>query len=256
VIDLHCHILPGVDDGAPTLDEAVEMCRLAAADGCRALIATPHQRHPDFPNEDSRSLEAKLRELRAAVGKGLDLHLGAEVRVDSELLGDLEGEPPRAVTPLAGGRYLLLELPHVESLSPPAEEIVHELTIAGWRPILAHPELLQTLGGDLSRLRRLVAAGALLQVTAQSVIAGFGRQVEVRVWQMLEAGLVHFVASDAHGVRWRPPGLSRVREQLRIRLGEEEAHRLTSEHPRQVLEDLPLRGETKRSGNPGTWHPS
>ena len=109
MIDLHCHILPGIDDGAKSLEEAVEMCRLAAAEGCRAMIATPHQRRGAWWNGDRQKLTELARELQAAVGPGLRVLLGGEIHVDSELLAEVEKLPGGGIFPLAGSRYLLIE---------------------------------------------------------------------------------------------------------------------------------------------------
>jgi protein-tyrosine phosphatase len=237
VIDLHCHILPGVDDGAIHLADAVAMCRLAAADGCRVMVATPHQRHPSFAGATRAALEAALAELVAALGsEAPEVRMGAEVRVDSELLADLEGPGAEALA-LAGSRYLLLELPRT-AVGPPPEELVHELQLAGWRPVLAHPEVLPWL--DLARLGALVEAGALLQVTAAAVTGDFGRAPHQRVWEMLDEGLVHFVASDCHSPTWRAPGLSAARAQLERRLGAATARALVGDNPACVLADVPL----------------
>jgi protein-tyrosine phosphatase len=238
VIDLHCHVLPGVDDGPATLAESVAMCRLAAADGCRTLVATPHQRHPMFEGLTRRRLEGAWSELTAALGGEPEVLLGAEVRVDSELLADLDRRPPEVLS-LAGSSYLLVELPRAEH-GPLPEELVHELVVAGWRPVLAHPEVLPWLADDLERLAELVAGGAMLQVTAAALTGDFGRLPGERAWRLVEAGLVTFVASDAHSTSWRPPGLSAARAVLEQRCGAAVASRLLAENPASVLADRPL----------------
>jgi protein-tyrosine phosphatase len=242
VIDLHCHVLPGVDDGPAGLADALAMCRLAASDGVTALVATPHQRHPSFAELSRDRIEEAWRQLTAAMegsaGEYPRVLLGAEVRVDSDLLADLERDP-REVLPLAGGRYLLLELARLPG-GPEPEELAHELLVAGWRPVLAHPELIPWLADDLDRLADLVEHGVLLQVTAAALTGAFGRYPADRAWRMAEAGLVHFVASDAHSPTWRPPGLSAVRGALTQRLGPAAAARLLIDNPERVLDDAPL----------------
>ena len=247
MIDLHCHVLPGVDDGAADLSAAVEMCRLAATDGCRTLVATPHQRHPSWANDDRPALESRFRELQAAAEGLVELRLGAEIRADSSLLAEVDELPGGALLRLAGSRYLLVELPPVEVGIEP-ETLVHELLVAGFRPILAHPELVHYLAGDLPRAGRLVAAGALLQVTAMSLTGDFGRLPRQASWELLRAGHVHFVASDCHSPDWRPPGLSRARRLVAETCGEEVAGRLTEDHPAAVVadRDLPEAAQTAR----------
>ena len=240
MIDLHCHILPGVDDGAQSLDEAVAMCRLAARDGCTGMVATPHQRRGEWWNADRAALAALADELQSAVGASFRVYLGGEVHVDSSLLAEVEKLPADGgILPLAGSRYLLIEL---DSLGTPTETIhlVHELVVAGWRPIIAHPEFIPWLAPDPELLARLIALGATAQVTAMSATGDFGRRPQSDVFTLLDAGLVHFVASDSHGVRRRPPGLGRAHRLVAGRWGEETARRLFVDNPRAVVEDRPL----------------
>ncbi|HEV8238588.1 MAG TPA: CpsB/CapC family capsule biosynthesis tyrosine phosphatase [Thermoanaerobaculia bacterium] len=245
MIDLHCHILPGVDDGAANLADAVAMCRLAAADGCTVMVATPHQRHASFPLATREALQAAYEDLVGALASApaeervevrLEVRMGAEVRVDSELLADLE-RPGAAALALAGSRYVLLEFPRAE-VGPAPEEVVHELLVAGWRPVLAHPEVLPWL--EVPRLHALVDDGALLQVTAAAITGDFGRYPHQRAWELLDEGLVHFVASDSHSPTWRAPGLSPARELLAQRLGSAAARALVEDNPASVLADVPL----------------
>lgn len=247
MIDLHLHVIPGVDDGAADLDEACRMCQMALDDGCEALIVTPHQRHDLWDNRDAESLEALLDRVRDSFGGGLALHLGAEIRVDSELLSELErGSGPsrvsrRGPTCLAGSRYLLLELARGGYNVDPVA-LTHELTVAGWIPIFAHPEHIRGLD-DLETMQRLAEAGALFQITGMSLTGEFGPRAQALCEQYLDAGLVHFVASDAHGAGWRPPGLSRAREALARRWGGEAAEALTRTHAAAVMADRPLEKE-------------
>ncbi len=238
MIDLHTHVLPGIDDGATSLAEAVEMCRMAAADGCDVLVATPHQRHPRWWNGPEAVLPERCAALQRALGPRPRLLPGAEVRVDVRLLEDLEHRPAEAVQPIAGGHWLLIEFAREEALVTDPEEIVHELVVAGWRPLLAHPELLPWLAEDLPRLAGLVALGSRLQITAMSLTGEFGRRPREAAEQLVESRLAHVVASDCHGATRRPPGLGRAREMLAKGWGEAVAHRLTAENPRRVVCDL------------------
>lgn len=245
MIDLHIHLLPGVDDGAADLDEAVAMCRHAASSGCEALVATPHQRHEQWWNTDPDGLELLLQRVRESLGPEPRLHLGGEIRVDSGLLEALSGMPASGLLPLAGSRYVLLEFDR-HGLGPDPETVVHEVRTAGWRPIVAHPEFVPLLVRDLTRVRHLVELGALIQVTAMSLTGEFGPRTERYVGRLLAETLVHIVASDAHGVRWRPPGLERARQTVASRWGERRARLLTEANPRAVLEDRPVEVRTTR----------
>jgi protein-tyrosine phosphatase len=243
MIDLHCHILPGVDDGARSLDEAVAMCRLAAADGCEAMIATPHQRRGEWWNDDRELLQGIARDLQAAVGPTQEtsfrVALGGEIHVGPGLLEEIERLPGGSLLPLAGSRYLLIEF---DMLDTPvqAADLVHELAVSGWRPVIAHPELIPWLAKGTALLDHLVSLGATAQVTAMSLTGDFGRRPQTDALAFLDAGLVHFVASDCHSPRRRPPGLSRAYQVIAARRGEAVARRLTTDNPRAVLDNRPL----------------
>lgn len=242
MIDLHLHLLPGVDDGAQTLEQSLEMARLAAADGCRVLVATPHQRRDEWDNDDSRRLAERLAEVATRLPGGPELRLGGEVRVDSELLADLGRPASSGVLTLAGSRYLLLEFEPM-GVGPHPVELVHELLAEGWWPIVAHPEVVPFFweSGD-ELLPRLVEAGALFQVTAMSITGEFGKGAKGRAWELLRSGCVHFVASDGHRPDWRPPGLARARQAVAAELGEALAEELTVTNARAVVENRPPAG--------------
>jgi protein-tyrosine phosphatase len=249
MIDLHCHILPGVDDGPRELAVSVEMCRVAAGDGCTAMVATPHQRHPSWPDLDRATFRAAFERLREAVGDLLEIRLGAEVRVDSALVAELDAADPSFLS-LAESRYVLLELDRWGT-GPEPEDLIHEALVAGWIPVLAHPELIPVLATDLDRVTDLVSVGARLQVTAMCVTGELGRPAERTVWEMLERDLVHFVSSDAHSPEWRPPGLEAARRLLASRLGDDVAQRLTIANPARVLAGEPLEGAESPAGSRG-----
>jgi protein-tyrosine phosphatase len=239
MVDLHAHLLHGVDDGPTSLDEAVRMCEIAAADGIRVAVAAPHQHHALAPNDDRNELVTRFEALRAAVGSKLALALGAEIRVDSDLLAEVDQLPDGSLLPLAGSHYLLLEFPSAR-VGPDPKAIVHELTLAGWRPVLAHPERVPWLAEEPAALAELVERGALLQLTAMSVTGEFGRRTRECCAFLLDNDLAHFVASDAHDTSSRPPVLSHAYRVLADGWGEARARRLTDDNPRAVLADRPL----------------
>ncbi len=252
MIDIHSHILPGVDDGASDLDEALLMCRLAAEDGCAGIVATPHLRHESWPNMDRRRLEALWRQLREAVGDLLEIHLGGEIAIHSESFEEIFRLPEGGLLPLAGSRYLLLELHTWAELSPAPESVVHELTVAGWRAIIAHPERIPWLAFDLPRLAALVEQGAMMQLTAMSVTGELGNRIRSVTDAMLDADLVHFVSSDAHDVRLRPPGLRAAYRRVADSHGVAVAEKLFRIHPQAVLEDRPLSRYAAVGASPAT----
>jgi len=251
MIDLHLHILPGVDDGPSGLDESVQMCRLAGEGGCETLVATPHQRHDSWWNTDSALLGDLAGELQDRVGDRPKILLGGEISVDSGLLDDLEQMPESGLLPLAGSSYMLLEFSRY-GLGPDPQEVVHETILAGWRPIVAHPEFVPALNGEPSPVGRLADLGAKVQVTAASLLGDFGKQAQRFALELLTADLVHFVASDAHGVRWRPPGLKRAYDEVVRRRDEATARRLFIDNPRAVIEDRPIEGSNTAAADPAS----
>ena len=243
MIDLHIHLLPGIDDGPGSLDAAVAMCRRAAEDGCTDLVATPHQRHELWWNDDLDRLARLGRELQEAVGRGPGLlpriHLGAEIRVGDGLLEAIDRGPRGGIQPLAGSRYLLLELSRFVPDPDPAG-LVHELGVAGWVPVLAHLEEIRWLADDLETVAHMISLGTRIQVTGASLTGTYGRPRQERALRLLDAGLVHFLASDAHDLDQRPPGLADARREVARRWGESVATLLTETNPRAVIENRPL----------------
>ncbi len=239
MIDLHCHLLPGVDDGPRTLEESRRMLAMAAADGVRVAVATPHQRGDLWSNLDRGPLEAGLDALRAVAPDGLELRLGAEVQVDSDLLAEVERLPASGLLTLAGSRFLLLDWEAVP-VGPDPRDVVNELAVAGFRPVVAHPERLPWMAEDGRLLAELVDLGGHLQLTAGSLLGAFGRHPRACAERLLDAGLAHFVASDAHDPAARPPLLKATFDHLGQRWGEAAARRLLVDNPRAVLEDRPL----------------
>ncbi len=245
VIDLHTHFLPGIDDGAENFAEAVAMCRQAARDGCTGIVATPHQRRGSWWNDDLELLDALRERIEREVGREIALYPGGEIHVDRRFLDEFLAAPGEAcgVLPLARTHWLLLEL-DVNAMPRDAYELIHELTVSGWRPILAHPELIPWLADEPDLVARLVGLGATVQVTAMSLTGEFGKRAQGDVQRLLDGGLVHFVASDCHGISRRKPGLSRARRLVEARYGDEIAERIFDQNPRAVVADLPLFGLT------------
>jgi protein-tyrosine phosphatase len=196
VIDLHCHVLPAVDDGAPTLAAALEIARAAAAAGTTVLAATPHVRD-DYPTT-AEEIEQRLAELGAAVGEaGIPLQVvqGAEIALDYlPLLGD---EELRRMSLAGRGRHLLIETPYY-GWPAGIEEVFFSLALRGYTPILGHPERNGVVQLDPAVIRPLVEGGALVQLTAASVSGHLGRRPRRVTQALIRDGLAHIVASDAH----------------------------------------------------------
>jgi protein-tyrosine phosphatase len=203
VIDLHCHVLPGVDDGPETLADSLELCRAALAAGTQTIVATPHVswEYPGVTSQVVAQGAARVNDALRAEGIDLEVRTGAEIAMTRA--GDLADEELIALR-LGGGPYLLIECP----LSPAAagfDAVVHALADRGHRIVLAHPERCPAFHREPAQLEALVEAGMLTSVTAGAFVGRFGRTVERFARGMLEHGLVHDIASDGHGAGNRRP---------------------------------------------------
>jgi protein-tyrosine phosphatase len=204
MIDLHCHILPGIDDGPVNLDFSVAMARQAEEAGIHVMVATPHVRS-DYPN-DPVTIEAGVRELNDALTVAdVEVRVLAGAEVSLPKAAELDDETLRALC-LGSGHYLLVESPY-RSSDIDLEGIVANLHSRGFRPVLAHPERCPIFQRDPDRLTRLVNGGLLCSITGGSLAGRFGSTVRKFSLELLYDGLVHDVASDAHDHLHRPPDL-------------------------------------------------
>ena len=230
-IDIHAHLIPGLDDGAESWDESLAMGRMAVDDGLHSIIVTPHQlgayrNHADTIRQQTELLQQRLLSAR------IDLRVfpGGDVRIEPDLIQRLEaGE----VMSLAGGPYVLLELPH--ELYFPLEPVLQQLRRAGYRGVLSHPERNQGILADPSVLAGLVDAGCVMQVTAGSLLGTFGPASRELGEMMVRQRLCHVVASDAHGVKRRRPLLSRAFRHVASMTDWATAEALFCQHPAQIL---------------------
>ncbi|MDQ4026004.1 MAG: hypothetical protein M3217_11050 [Actinomycetota bacterium] len=212
MIDLHSHILPGVDDGARSLQEARDLALAAAAEGVEAIAATPHVRS-DYPTRAER-MELGVAELRrdfANEGIAVEILHGGEIE-----LGRLWEIPHGELVRLSlgqTGRYVLLEFPY-RGWPPAAKSAIYTLRDIGMTPLLAHPERNPAVQDHPERLQSLVETGAAVQITAASLDGRLGRASQKAAARLLELGLVHVLASDAHGPHIRASGLGAAAGQL------------------------------------------
>ena len=244
MIDLHCHVLPGIDDGPGTDEEALALARAAAELGTRVLVATPH-RSPRWPTEPAAVVAGveRLAGLLAAAEVDVELRAGAEIaleeaaRLDDGTLSQLA---------LGHGRHLLLESPH-GPVGDRLESTVSELLDRGHGIVLAHPERSPAFQDRPGRLRALVAAGALCSITAGALEGRFGSASQWFALELLRDGLVHSLASDAHHAIGRPPGLQGGLDAAARHLSgvASQTRWLTNEVPAAILagEPLPARPE-------------
>lgn len=237
MLDLHCHILPGIDDGATDLEMALQMARIAVDDGIGTIACTPHI-YPGLYENNATGIRAAITALQAELDRrDIDLQLveGADVHLAPDLLESLRaGHVPT----LAGSRYLLLEPPH--HVAPPRfEDSLFQLMMAGYVPIITHPERLSWIEDHYEVFVRLVKAGVWMQLTAASVVGRFGRRPKYWAERMLDERLVHVLATDAHHPCRRPPLLAEGRAAAAQLVGEQEAEHMVLTRPQGIVDDVP-----------------
>ncbi len=217
MIDLHCHLLPGIDDGPSSIRDAVRMARVAVEDGATTVVCTPHRR-PRFPNTPAivRDAVATFRERLEEEDIALELVTGMELDIGELLAMDAD---ERAAATLGDGPWLLVEMPF-EGWPLDLPRLMTELEMQGLRVVLAHPERSSSVQKNPDRIRDLVGRGALVQVNAESLTGMLGDQPQRAAERLLRSGYVHVIASDAHTPTRRPPGLraalDRAAEILRV----------------------------------------
>ncbi len=236
MIDLHCHLLPGIDDGATDIELSVAMARASVADGITVTACTPHIM-PGVYNNNRVVIEERMAQLSARFadeGIPMTLVVGADVHMDVDLVPGLKSG---RIPSLNNSRYFLFEPPH--HVPPPRiEDNIFSIMSAGYVPILTHPERLSWIESHYGVMERLVRMGVIMQITAGSVTGQFGRRVRHYADKMIDEGLVHILATDAHNLTGRPPNLSKARDIVAARLGEAEGIHMTTTRPQVILDNL------------------
>ena len=230
-IDIHCHILPGLDEGPNCRAEAVQMLRIAREDGTAGIAATPHILDGVF-NNTKDAIAQSIKELNG-LNYGIQVYMGAEVRISRNLRERIS----RDELPLLNNKtFLLLELPsYLLPPLPELEKIITDLRISHITPIVAHPERNVPILHDLSIMERLIHCGAAFQVTAMSITGHSGRRIQKAALEMIQEGYVHAVASDAHDATKRPPLLSHAYAVIEKKFGADEAQRLFCGNPLKIV---------------------
>ncbi len=235
MVDIHCHILPGLDDGARTGDESAAMMALAASHGTTDLVATPHA--DTQYSYEPEVVEVALARARESAPDGLKLHRGCDFHLMHDNVQDALLHPARYT--INGGRYLLVEFSDLVIFENTGD-IFDRLEAAGLVMIVTHPERNPLLRQRIELIEQWVAAGRLMQVTAGSLIGLWGRKASEFSRLLLDRQLAHFVASDGHDTRGRQPRLDEAHAWLRRHKSQELADLLTTTHPKAVIDNLPL----------------
>ncbi len=235
MVDIHCHILPGLDDGPETLKVSLEMAEMAIADGITHVVATPHANssypfNPDLVRQRRDEIQKHLGD-RLLVASGCDFHLSFENLQDAHL-------NPSKYT-INQKSYLLVEFADF-AIPPTAEDALHQLQLARLSPIITHPERNGLIRAQPERLWRWLRLGCYVQVTAQSLLGRFGQDTRRLVESWLDQQRIHFFASDAHNATSRPLRLRPAYEVVEKRWGEEVARALFYDNPLAAFEGRPL----------------
>lgn len=235
MIDLHCHLLPGIDDGPATPAEALALCRMAVADGITHAIVTPHIHPGRWPNTKQTIARDCARLQRALHKREIPLQVGfaAEVRLSDAILQQVENDEIPFYGEVEGYRVMLLEFPHGQII-PGSDKLVQWLLARNIRPLIAHPERNKQVMKDPNQIQPFIDAGCWLQVTAGSVLGDFGERAQTIASQLLEANQVTVLASDGHNTRARKPVLSRAFEHIAEHYGEARARMLLLENPSRI----------------------
>jgi protein-tyrosine phosphatase len=235
LIEIHCHILPGIDDGPKDIETSLQMMRIARDDGIAHIIATPHYRYNDEgPSAKDITDRAELLRAKAAEeGISINILSGADIGLNYELIDGIEG---KSIPTLNSSRYFLIELPDL--IPPNLENLFFTAELSGLIPIITHPERNYSFFSSPKKLEDFRASGSLVQLTAMSITGEFGSNIQKFSHMLLKKGLVDFIATDAHSTGSRKPILSKVYKEVTRLLNEKEASRLLIDNPRSTTPAL------------------
>jgi protein-tyrosine phosphatase len=238
LIDLHSHILPGLDDGSPDMATSMDMARMAAADGIMVMACTPHIMpglYDNTPSDIRKRVQAFQLKLHEA---SIDLQVVAGC--DGHMRPDfIQGLKTDKILTINGSRYVLFEPPHTV-LPPRLEDLLFSIMASGFMPILTHPERLKWIETNFALIERLSTAGVWMQITAGSLTGQFGNRPQYWAEKMLGLGVVHVLATDAHNLTSRPPILSKAHDMAQAAIGREDALHLVMTRPVNILDNEPL----------------
>jgi protein-tyrosine phosphatase len=230
LIDIHSHVLYGLDDGAATIEDSVAMVRMAAEHGTTDLVATPHA-NPNY-RFDPQIVQDRVAEVSAASGNVLRLHTGCDFHLSFDNIQDAIANPRKYT--INQQRYLMVEFSDL-LIFPTTKEIFSRLEEVGMTPVITHPERNGLLRQRIDQIAEWVEAGACVQVTGQSLLGEFGRKAADFSRTLLDRRLVHFLASDAHDCEHRPPRLDLAYAWVKDHYGEERAEALCVANPQTAL---------------------
>lgn len=235
MVDLHCHILPGVDDGPDTLEQSISMAETAIGDGITHIVATPHSN--DRYGFDFVQVRRLRDELQTQMGDRIKIATGCDFHVNPENFDSLRKQPEQYC--INQHDYLLVEFNEI-SIPPAMDRMLHEMQLAGIRPVVTHPERNAILRTHPERLKTWVRRGCFVQVTGAALTGGFGPTAQQVGLQWIGEGIIHIAASDAHNNRGRPPRLHPAYDLVANQFGGEKALALFEENPLAAFEGRAL----------------
>lgn len=242
MIDIHCHILPGIDDGPSVMDESIEMCRMASSDGITVIVATPHFTPGQYMADSVRVFEeaAKLSDALQRFDIPVRILVGADVAISPEVPAQLKSVEHLTIN--RSGRYFLAEFPHTH-VPPGWERFLYSILASGLTPVITHPERNIWFMQRPDALYPVVAKGAMVQITAMSLTGEFGEEAQEVSLYLLRHNLAHVIATDAHSATYRPPILSEAADMVAELFGQEKADRLVQTTPAAIIEGRPVKLE-------------
>nr|WP_263314158.1 CpsB/CapC family capsule biosynthesis tyrosine phosphatase [Mammaliicoccus sp. Marseille-Q6498] len=208
MIDIHNHVLIGVDDGPQVEEDAIGLLKQAKEQGITGVVVTPHHLHPRYKN-DFKSVEQgieKLKEIPEIAQLDIKLYPGQEIRITDEILDGIEQQQ---IFGINHSKYLLIELPS-NSVPHYTKKLLYEIQTKGFIPVIAHPERNKAITNDINLLYELINGGALSQLTASSLTGELGKNIQKTSMNMIDHNLIHFIASDVHHVEKRPFGFGKL----------------------------------------------
>lgn len=236
MIDLHCHFLPGIDDGPETMAQSLDLARAAVADGITHAVLTSHVHPERYPNQRHNlalAAVAYAAELKRA-NIGLHVRIGGEARLCPELIDLIAADQVPFLGQVDGYRILLLEFPH-QMIPLGSMRFVDSLLRQKIRPLIAHPERNKAIMTKIDKVREFTEAGCWLQLTAGSLVGRFGPQAEKAAFDLIDEGWHCLAATDAHNLSNRPPLLSEARDVLQQRYGTAVSRSMVFQKPAQIL---------------------
>lgn len=233
MIDIHNHLLVGVDDGPSHDDEMMSLLKQAKEQGITGIVLTPHHLHPRFKSNHFENIVQKITQLKQREDikeLGIELYPGQEIRLNGQIYEDIE---KGRICGINSSQYLLIELPTNE-LPHYTKSCIYRLQTMGYIPIIVHPERNKVIAKDINLLFELINGGALSQITASSLTGVLGKKIQTTSIRMIEHNLIHFIASDAHHVKTRPFRLAELFKTRELRCLEEEIEYLLNNNKEMI----------------------